>query len=167
MRTVVRLFSSVVWSLPKAEVEALFSSKRHGRVAGASLRVAGALWWQFIASRALGGSRRVLVRECRSHNSASHLAATGALILTKHSLHPKSDPKSEGGGTWAVGRRRSRRGEGGSMAPLGGAHERAAHDDSFAARRDVRELLFDMSFVDGVITLENALALGGTTLHDR
>ena len=56
MRTVVRLFSSVVWSLPKAEVEALFSSKRHGRVAGASLRVAGALWWQFIASRALGGS---------------------------------------------------------------------------------------------------------------
>ena len=50
---------------------------------------------------------------------------------------------------------------------LGGAHERAAHDNSFAARRDVRELLFDMSFVDGVITLENALALGGTALHDR
>ena len=36
---------------------------------------------------------------------------------------------------------------------LGGAHERAADDDSFAARRDVRELLFDVSFVDGVITL--------------
>ena len=36
---------------------------------------------------------------------------------------------------------------------LGGAHEGAAHDDSFAARRDVRELLFDVSFVDGVITL--------------
>ena len=53
------------------------------------------------------------------------------------------------------------------MAPLGGAHERAAHDDSFAARRDVRELLFDMSFVDGVITLENALALRGAALHDR
>ena len=53
------------------------------------------------------------------------------------------------------------------MAPLGGAHERAAHDDSFAARRDVRELLFDMSFVDGVITLEDALALRGATLHDR
>ena len=53
------------------------------------------------------------------------------------------------------------------MAPLGGAHERAAHDDSFAARRDVRELLFDMSFVDGVITLEDALALRGTALHDR
>ena len=50
---------------------------------------------------------------------------------------------------------------------LGGAHERAAHDDSFAARRDVRELLFDMSFVDGVITLEDALALGGTALDDR
>ena len=51
------------------------------------------------------------------------------------------------------------------MAPLGGAHERAAHDDSFAARWDVRELLFDMSFVDGVITLEDALALGGTALR--
>ena len=25
------------------------------------------------------------------------IAATGALILTKHLLHPKSDPKSEGG----------------------------------------------------------------------
>ena len=50
---------------------------------------------------------------------------------------------------------------------LGGAHERAAHDDAFAARRDVRELLFDMSFVDGVITLENALALRGAALHDR
>ena len=37
---------------------------------------------------------------------------------------------------------------------LGGAHERAAHDDSFAARRDVRELLFDMSFVDGAVALE-------------
>ena len=31
------------------------------------------------------------------------IAATGALILTKHLLHPKSDPKSEGGETWAVG----------------------------------------------------------------
>ena len=50
---------------------------------------------------------------------------------------------------------------------LGGAHERAAHDDSFAARRDVRELLFDVSFVDGVITLENALALRGSSLYDR
>ena len=70
-----------------------------------------------------------------------------------------------GGGTWAVGRRRSRRvGRGGD---LGGAHERAAHDDAFPARRDVRELLFDVSFVDGVITLENALALRGTALHDR
>ena len=37
---------------------------------------------------------------------------------------------------------------------LGGAHERAAHDDAFPACRDVRELLFDVSFVDGVITLE-------------
>ena len=42
---------------------------------------------------------------------------------------------------------------------LGGAHERAAHDDAFAARRDVRELLFDVTLVDGVITLENAFAL--------
>ena len=50
---------------------------------------------------------------------------------------------------------------------LGGAHERAAHDDSFAARWDVRELLFDVSFVDGVITLKDPLALGGTALHDR
>ena len=88
--------------------------------------------------------------------------------LTMHLLHPKSDPKSEGGGTWAVGRRRSRRvGGEGRIARLGGAHERAAHDDSFAARRDVRELLFDMSFVDGVITLENALALRGAALDDR
>ena len=66
-----------------------------------------------------------------------------------------------------VGRwwRRSRRVGGGWR--LGGAHERAAHDDPFAARRDVRELLFDMSFVDGVITLEDALALGGTALRDE
>ena len=53
------------------------------------------------------------------------------------------------------------------MAPLGGAHERAAHHDSFAARRDVRELLFDVALVDGVITLEDALALRGAALHDR
>ena len=85
--------------------------------------------------------------------------------LTKHLLHPKSDPKSEGGGTWAVGRRRSRRVEEGGGG-LGGAHERAAHDDSFAVRRDVRELLFNMSFVDGVITLEDALTLDRTALHD-
>ena len=57
-----------------------------------------------------------------------------------------------GGGTWAVGRGRSRRvGRGGD---LGGAHERAAHDDSFAARRDVRELLFDVALVDGAVALE-------------
>ena len=37
---------------------------------------------------------------------------------------------------------------------LGGAHERAAHDDSFAARRDVRELLFDVALVDGAVALE-------------
>ena len=62
--------------------------------------------------------------------------------------------------------RRSRRvGEEGWR--LGGAHERAAHHDSFAARRDVRELLFDVALVDGVITLEDALALRGTALHDR
>ena len=52
------------------------------------------------------------------------------------------------------------------MAPLGGAHERAAHDDSFAARRDVRELLFDGALVDGAVALEDALALRGATLHD-
>ena len=50
---------------------------------------------------------------------------------------------------------------------LGGAHERAAHDDSFAARRDVRELLFDVALVDGSVALEDALALGGTALYDR
>ena len=50
---------------------------------------------------------------------------------------------------------------------LGGAHERAAHDDSFAARRDVRELLFDVALVDGAVALEDALALRGTALHDR
>ena len=50
---------------------------------------------------------------------------------------------------------------------LGGAHERAAHDDSFAARRDVRELLFDVSFVDGVITLKDTLALRRSALDDR
>ena len=53
------------------------------------------------------------------------------------------------------------------MAPLGGAHERAAHDDSFAARRDVREFLFDVALVDGSVALEDALALGGTALYDR
>ena len=53
------------------------------------------------------------------------------------------------------------------MAPLGGAHERAAHDDSFAARRDVRELLFDVALVDGAVALEDALALRGTALDDR
>ena len=50
---------------------------------------------------------------------------------------------------------------------LGGAHERAAHDDSFAARRDVRELLFDVALVDGVITLKDPLAFGGTAFDDR
>ena len=51
--------------------------------------------------------------------------------------------------------RRSRRVEGeGRIARLGGAHERAAHDDSFAARRDVRELLFDVALVDGAVALE-------------
>ena len=62
-----------------------------------------------------------------------------------------------GGGTWAVGGD-GPAGYGEEGWRLGGAHERAAHDDSFAARRDVRELLFDVAFVDGVITLENALA---------
>ena len=63
--------------------------------------------------------------------------------------------------------RRSRRVEGeGRIARLGGAHERAAHDDSFAARRDVRELLFDVALVDGAVALEDALALRGATLHD-
>ena len=47
---------------------------------------------------------------------------------------------------------------------LGGAHERAAHDDSFAARRDVRELLFDVALVDGAVALQNALALRGSPL---
>ena len=50
---------------------------------------------------------------------------------------------------------------------LGGAHERAAHDDSFvAARRDVRELLFDVALVDGAVALEDALAVSRTALHD-
>ena len=49
---------------------------------------------------------------------------------------------------------------------LGGAHERAAHDDSFAARRDVRELLFDVALVDGMITLKDPLAFCGTALDD-
>ena len=43
---------------------------------------------------------------------------------------------------------------------LGGAHERAAHDDAFAGRRDVRELLFDVALVDRAVALEDALALG-------
>ena len=42
---------------------------------------------------------------------------------------------------------------------LGGAHERAADHDSFAACRDVRELLFDVALVDGAVALEDALAL--------
>ena len=50
---------------------------------------------------------------------------------------------------------------------LGGAHERAAHDDAFAARRDVRELLFDVALVDGAVALEDALALRGSALDDR
>ena len=50
---------------------------------------------------------------------------------------------------------------------LGGAHERAAHDDSFAVRRDVRELLFDVALVDGAVALEDALALRGAALYDR
>ena len=50
---------------------------------------------------------------------------------------------------------------------LGGAHERAAHDDSFAARRDVRELLFDVALVDGAVALEDALALRGAALYYR
>ena len=49
---------------------------------------------------------------------------------------------------------------------LGGAHERAAHHDSFAARRDVRELLFDVALVDGAVALEDAFALGRTALDD-
>ena len=47
---------------------------------------------------------------------------------------------------------------------LGGAHERAADDDSFAVRRDVRELLFDVALVDGAVALQNALALRGSPL---
>ena len=43
---------------------------------------------------------------------------------------------------------------------LGGAHERAAHHDSFAARRDVRELLFDVALVDGAVALKDTFALG-------
>ena len=50
---------------------------------------------------------------------------------------------------------------------LGGAHERAAHDDSFAARRDVRELLFDVALVDGAVALEDALALRWSSFHNR
>ena len=50
---------------------------------------------------------------------------------------------------------------------LGGAHERAAHDDAFAARRDVRELLFDVALVDGAVALEDALALGWTAFDNR
>ena len=50
---------------------------------------------------------------------------------------------------------------------LGGAHERAAHDDSFAARRDVRELLFDVALVDGAVALEDALALRRSSLYNR
>ena len=50
---------------------------------------------------------------------------------------------------------------------LGGAHERAAHDNSFAARRDVRELLFDVALVDGAVALEDALALRGAALYYR
>ena len=49
---------------------------------------------------------------------------------------------------------------------LGGAHERAADDDSFAARRDVRELLFDVALVDGAVALQDALALGGAAFHN-
>ena len=68
-----------------------------------------------------------------------------------------------GGGTWAFG------GDGpaGSREEgwrLGGAHERAADDDSFAVRRDVRELLFDVALVDGAVALQNALALRGSPL---
>ena len=50
---------------------------------------------------------------------------------------------------------------------LGGAHERAAHHDSFAGSRDVCELLFDVALVDGVITLQDTLALRGTAFHNR
>ena len=50
---------------------------------------------------------------------------------------------------------------------LGGAHERAAHDDPFAARRDVRELLFDVALVDGAVALQDALALGGAAFYNR
>ena len=53
------------------------------------------------------------------------------------------------------------------MAPLGGAHERAAHDDSFAARRDVRELLFDVALVDGAVALKDTFALGWTAFDNR
>ena len=50
---------------------------------------------------------------------------------------------------------------------LGGAHERAAHHDSFAARRDVRELLFDVALVDSAVALEDALALRRSSLYNR
>ena len=145
-----------VWLVKRRGRGEVFRPNATHASGGASLRVAGALWARFIVSRAPwllpSRSRREYLDIIHQHATT----ATGVLILTKHLLHPKSDPKSEGGGTWAVGRRRSRRVEGGRMARhwrLGGAHERAAHDDSFAARRDVRELLFDVSFVDGVITL--------------
>jgi len=60
-----------------------------------------------------------------------------------------------------VGRwwRRSRRVEEGGWG-LGGAHECAAHDDAFAARRDVRELLFDVALVDSAVALKDTFAFG-------
>ena len=63
-------------------------------------------------------------------------------------------------GRWWRRSRRVGRGD-----DLGGAHERAAHDDAFAARRDVRELLFDVALVDGAVALEDALALRGAALR--
>ena len=47
------------------------------------------------------------------------------------------------------------------------ALERAAHDDLVAADRDVRELLFDVRFVDRAVALEDAFAVHGPVLHDR
>ena len=58
------------------------------------------------------------------------------------------------------------RGRGKNGPGLGGTHERAAHDDSFAARRDMCKLLFDVALVDGAVALEDALALRGTAFDN-
>jgi len=67
-----------------------------------------------------------------------------------------------------VGRwwRRSRRVEEGGWG-LGGAHECAAHDDAFAARRDVRELLFDVALVDSAVALKDTFAFGWPPFYNR